>query len=132
MKVLKEVDYKGPFIEETYIISEVQTTDATPTVIYSLVTIDDRGFFCECEAAAAPTSSNNRWFAKYTAGFQRKPSTNIQFLDSNTEEYTLYAGNTPSFRLVENTGTQNIDVEITGRTAITLNWLVTINFKYRV
>lgn len=132
MKVLKQVEYIGPYIEEKYILSEIQTTDATPTVIHSLDTVDDRGFQCECRVSAAPSGSDNRFYSIYEAFFQRKSGANIEFVEDDTREFTLFNSNTPRFRCLANTGTQKIDVEITGRSSVTLSWLIKITYKYRV
>lgn len=109
------------------IASSVQTTDATPTVAYSIPLGQQRASFLEVKAIAIQSDFSATESMSLQCGFRRAsggnvvkatPANNKGFYNSNGD----FSGTHPSLDLVANTGTQSIDLQVTGKSATTINW----------
>jgi len=111
------------------VLERVQTTNATPTVAYSISLGQGRVSFIQAKAIATESDLSHLQALDIQAGFRRASGgnvtkatsgTNVGFSISNGD----FTGTKPSIDLVANTGNQTIDVQVTGKSATTINWYI--------
>jgi hypothetical protein len=109
------------------VLDRVQTTDATPTVAYSIPLGQGRVSFIQAKVIAVQSDFSHAQSLDIQAGFRRAsggnvtkstPANNRGFLISSGD----FTGTSPDIDIVANTGNQTIDVQITGKAATTINW----------
>lgn len=123
----------GIYTKDSFIIGQtITTTNTTPQVVYSIPTITNKGYWVTIRFAAADLSTAMNRYAGTVQGFYGRDTGNIIKIDNDiVQAITGFNGTTPSIRTVANTGSQTIDIEITGRASITLNWLIEFTVEYR-
>lgn len=111
----------------TRIPSSITTTDATPTVAYSIPLGQQRASFVEVKMVALQSDFSAAQSISLQCGFRRQsggnvtkstPANNKGFEASNGD----FSGTAPSLNLVANTGAQTIDLVVTGKAATTIVW----------
>lgn len=116
--------------KNTRLIEMVQTADATPTVGYSISLGETRQSFGTFRITAVLPDRSMMSTFKVEAGFRRATGgnvTRIAFPQIATQtDWTGGVSTRPSVDVVANTGTQSIDVTLTGKAATTINWYIEI------
>ncbi len=111
------------------IVDKVQTTNATPAIAYSVPLGQGRASFIQAKAIAVQSDFSHTQSLDIQAGFRRAsggnvtkstPANNRGFLISSGD----FSGASPDIDIVANTGTQSIDVTVTGKAATTINWYI--------
>lgn len=109
------------------VLDSVQTTDDTPTVAYSIPLGQLRASFIQAKAIAIQSDFSHLQALDIQSGFRRATGGNVTKATSGTNVgFSItngdFTGTRPSINLVANTGTQTIDVEVTGKAATIINW----------
>lgn len=109
------------------VVESVTTTDATPTVLYSIPLGESRASFIQAKCIALQSDFSAAQSIDIQAGFRRASGGNvIKSTPANNKGFEVsngdFAGAVPSLDLVANTGTQTIDVQATGKAATTIKW----------
>lgn len=105
----------------------VQTTDATPTVVYSIPLIEGRAIFAEARCLAIKSDFSELQVLSLMCGFRRASGGNVTKATSvDNKGFGISNGDfsvpLPSLNIVANTSAQTVDVEVTGKAATTINW----------
>lgn len=109
----------------------VTTTDATPTVMYSIPLGVQRASFVQAQLIAIKSDFSaaqaiflQSAFRRMTGGnvIKATPTNNSGFQASNGD----FTGIAPKIDLVANTSTQTIDLVVTGKAATTIKWQVVL------
>lgn len=112
----------------------INTSDATPLVVYKIPTVINKGYLINVRFVGSVLSSATLKYAgSLFAGYGRDAG-NIQKIDTDKiiPSITGFSGQTPAIRTFANVSTQTIDVEVTGRVATNLSWIVIIHIEYRI
>lgn len=113
------------------VTDSIQTTDATPVILYSIPLGEGRASFIQVKVIAIQSNFGALQAIDMQAGFRRAsggnvtkatPANNSGFIISNGD----FAGIDPTINLVANTGAQTIDVQATGKAATTINWHIAL------
>lgn len=113
----------------------VQTTNATPVVVYSTIIPAGSAADITVDFLALRSDYSNASYGNARAVFRRPSAGNVARATGNGG--ALSAALTvigdflvmPNVDIVANTGTQTADVRITGLAATTLNWTFSVNVK---
>jgi len=111
------------------VLESVTTTNATPTVAYSVPLAQQRASFIQAKCIAVKSDFSAAQAIDIQAGFRRASGGNvIKATPANNKGFEVsngdFSGIPPSIDLVANTGSQTIDVQITGKVATTINWYI--------
>jgi len=111
------------------VIDSFTTTNATPTVVYSIVLGQGRASFIQAKAIAIRSDFGAMQAIDMQAGFRRAIGGNITKATTGSNKgFEISNGDftaqEPSIDLVANTATQSIDVEVTGKTSNTIKWYI--------
>jgi len=116
--------------KNTRLIERVTTTDATPTVGYSIPLGEQRQSFGTFRVTAVGSTWSEMATFKIEAGFRRASGGNVTRIGNpqiaTQNDWSNPPSTKPDCDVVANTGTQSIDVQVTGRAATTINWFIEI------
>lgn len=115
------------YTKTNYALDSIQTTTGTQTTAYSIpININQSGYivvsFIANSAAYSTVIGGNvqAVFARASGNISRTSSTTASGLMANVVSSFLVTQ--PSVDIVANTGTQAIDIKITGVASTTINW----------
>lgn len=113
----------------TRIFDSVQTTNATPAIVASVGLGELRASFFQVRIFAIRSDFGAMQVLNLQAGFRRASGGNVIRATSNNGQglpYSVSSGDfgsqPPSADLVANTGTQTMDIVVTGKSGQTINW----------
>ncbi len=111
------------------VIDSVTTTDATPTVIYSVPLGQGRASFIQAKAVAIRSDFGAMQALDIQAGFRRATGGNVTKATTGSNKgFEISNGDftalEPSINLIANTSSQTIDVQVTGKSANTIKWYI--------
>ena len=115
------------------VIEKIQTTDATPTVAYSIPLAVSRATYVRATATAIKSDFTAAQGIEATAVFRRAPAGNVVRASPNGGNGSIvmqsigdYSGPAPTLDIVANTTNQTIDIQVTGKASNTINWHIEI------
>jgi len=127
-------DVNPSFTKEVVVIDPVQTTNATPLVAYSIPVKQNRAITVKASFVASVSDFSNCASGDGTATFRRQTG-NLARTNITTAGLLLnilgdFLLSQPTVDLVANTTTQAVDVTVTGKLGLTVNWNIEIESKY--
>lgn len=104
------------------VLTSLQTTDATPTLMGSIPVTEGEVRKILVEVVAIKSDSSKTPSFGKCGTFRRAPAGNIVRVGKIENFCTEKDGTGWDVELIANTGTQSIDIEVTGEAGTTINW----------
>lgn len=129
-----QTNNNGIYTKDYYIIgSPVITTSGEVIVAASIPTINNKGYLVNVNFSC---SDNNTLvtnaFAGIVKGAFRRLGGNVSIVGTAIKEtFTGFGGGTPALDLIANTINNTIDIRISGRTSVPLNWIIEFTVDYK-
>lgn len=111
------------------VIPKVTTTDATPTTAFSIALGQQRPTYVQVRATVIQSDFSKAGGLEAVGAFRRASGGNVTRASGSgglslplLRSINDFVGLSPSMNLTANTGTQSVDVVVTGLSGTTLNW----------
>lgn len=124
----------GIYTRDYYIIGQpVQTVGGVTQVAFAIPTNLNKGYLVHVNFSCSDNNLvvTNAFGGMVKAAFRRLGGNITQVGTQIKETFTGFSGGTPAMDIVANTINQTMDIRITGRAGVTLDWIIEFTVDYR-